>query len=186
MAHSCLIAQLQQYAAWDATEAAHQAQMLELLTHVAAFDRSAYQPGHLTGSTWIWAETGQVALIYHRRLNRWLQPGGHAEPGELDGISTALREATEELGLVIAPAQARLFDLDIHCIPETAAQPAHLHFDLRYLCRVEQQPLIAGSDATTARWFTTAELAAMDLEPSMKRMLDKSAPNRSSGWSTAV
>ena len=170
-----LITQLEQYRPCDKTEMAHYDAILKLLrSHPAAFDRQSYQPGHITGSTWIAAEeTGQVALIFHRRLNRWLQPGGHAEPGEIDGVSTALREATEELGLVIEPARASLFDLDVHRIPATATQPEHLHFDLRYLCRTQQQPLDSGSDAAAARWFTAAELAAIELDQSMRRMLDK-------------
>jgi 8-oxo-dGTP pyrophosphatase MutT (NUDIX family) len=170
-----LITQLEQYQPWDATESAHQAAILELLrSNSAAFDRHAYQPGHITGSTWILAEeTEQVALIFHRRINRWLQPGGHAEPGENNGVSTALREAAEELGLMIDPARASLFDLDVHRIPATATQPEHSHFDLRYLCRIEHQPLDSGSDAAAARWFTVAELEAIALDQSMKRMLDK-------------
>ncbi|MFM7428059.1 MAG: NUDIX hydrolase [Elainella sp.] len=170
-----LLTQLQQYSPWDATEAAHQIAILHLLqTGPVAFDRQSDQPGHITGSAWILAEdTGKVALIYHRRLERWLQPGGHTEPGEVDGISTALREVREELDLVIEPARARLFDLDVHRIPETPTQASHLHFDLRYLCLTQQQPLVSASDAAQARWFTVAELEAMQLEASMQRMMVK-------------
>ncbi len=170
-----LLNQLQQYSPWDATEAAHQTAILNLLqTGLVAFDRQSYQPGHLTGSAWILAaDTGNVALIYHRRLNRWLQPGGHTELGETDGLSTVLREVREELGLIIDPTRAKLFDLDVHRIPATATQPSHLHFDLRYLCLTQQQPLVSDSDAAKAQWFTVEELQAMNLEASMQRMLAK-------------
>lgn len=175
MNFSALMATLNQYQPWDAVEAAHHAAIQELLaTHPTPFDRHAYKPGHITGSTWILAEdTGNVALIYHRRLDCWLQPGGHAEPGETDGKSTALREAREELGLELNSAQARLFDLDVHRIPETTTQPSHFHFDIRYLCPTKQQTLISGSDAANARWFSIAELAAIDLDASIRRMIEK-------------
>lgn len=170
-----LLNELKHYSPWDSTEAAHHSAILDLLsTSPNAFSRHSYQPGHITGSAWILAEdTGQVALIYHRRLDRWLQPGGHAELGETDGISTALREASEELGLVLDPARASLFDLDVHPIPATATQPSHLHYDVRYLCLTEQQPLVSNSDAAQAQWFTVAELEAMKLEASIGRMLAK-------------
>lgn len=170
-----LLTTLEAYQPWDDTEATHQASILNLLrTYPNAFDRHSYQPGHITGSTWILAaDTGQVAMIYHRRLDRWLQPGGHAELTETDGISTALREAREELGLVLDPARASLFDLDVHRIPATATQPSHLHFDIRYLCLTKQQPLVSDSDAAQAQWFSSATLEAMELEPSLRRMLNK-------------
>jgi len=174
MVESSLLLQLEQYRPWDATEAAHQMAILDLLrSSPSAFDRRCYEPGHITGSAWILADTGQVAMIYHRRLQRWLQPGGHTEPGEFDGISTALREVSEELGLVIAPSQASLFDLDLHRIPETASQPSHLHFDIRYLCRTELQNLSSDSDAASAQWFSVTELETMGLDESMRRMLEK-------------
>jgi 8-oxo-dGTP pyrophosphatase MutT (NUDIX family) len=175
MSDPSLLTVLESYQPWNGTEAAHHAAFLHLLrTHPAPFNRYSYQPGHITGSTWILAEdTAQVALIYHRRLERWLQPGGHAGPGETDSISTALREAREELGLILDPARANLFDLDVHQIPATAKQPSHLHFDIRYLCRIEQQTLVSDSDALTARWFRVAELEVMKLDEAMRRMLIK-------------
>lgn len=176
--------QIEQYQPWRDSSSAHRwtlndlshrkAILDRLRTGPAAFDRHSYQPGHITGSAWIVAEdTGQIALVYHRRLERWLQLGGHAEAGELDGISTALREAKEELGLIIDPGQASLLDLDVHSIPETTRQPCHLHFDIRYLCRTQQQPLVPASDVVEARWFTVAELEAMNLDDGIQRMLAK-------------
>lgn len=173
---------LEQYQPWNALEAAHHQEVLNLLrTAPAAFDRQCYQPGHITASTWILAEdTGQVALIYHRAAQRWLQPGGHPEAEEQDGISTALREAQEELGLKIQRSRARLLDLDVHPIPATKAHPRHQHFDLCYLCWVKHQPLISGSDAADARWFTMSELEAVGLTESMKRLVQKGAKRSSS------
>ncbi len=174
MSNATLLTQLVSYSPWDESEARYHAAFLDLLRTDAAFDRNSYEPGHITGSTWILAEdTGRIALIYHGRLERWLQPGGHVEPGETDGIGTALREAREELGLVLDPGRASLFDLDVHQIPATATQPSHFHYDLRYLCFTKQQPLISDSDAARAEWFTAVELEAMGLDAGMQRMFNK-------------
>jgi 8-oxo-dGTP pyrophosphatase MutT (NUDIX family) len=101
-----------------------------------AFSRSELEPGHLTGSAFVLdAREERLLLIHHRKLDRWLQPGGHAEPGELDPLATALREAREETGiegLLLHPRAPRPFDLDVHLIP-ARQEPAHLHHDVRYL-----------------------------------------------------
>lgn len=101
--------------------------------------------GHLTGSAFVLdASRTRVLLLHHARLDRWLQPGGHGE-GETDLRAVALRELEEETGLCArdltaldppgAPAaEARLFDVDVHRIPESVkrGEPAHDHLDLRY------------------------------------------------------
>jgi len=101
--------------------------------------------GHLTGSAFVLdAAREKVLLLFHGRLRRWLQPGGHGE-GETDIRAVALREILEETGLAAqdltaldppgAPAtEARLFDVDVHRIPESTkrGEPAHDHLDLRY------------------------------------------------------
>jgi 8-oxo-dGTP pyrophosphatase MutT (NUDIX family) len=172
-----LIDELMLYKPEDETEADSQQAILNLLqTQPNPFDRSSYEPGHITGSAWIMArDTQQVGLIYHRKLNRWLQPGGHVEAGEMDGLSTALREAREEIGLMLDPNCAQLFDLDVHRIPARGEQPNHLHFDLRYLCLTEAQPLVSDSDAAKAHWFSLAELEHLDIDESMHRMARKAS-----------
>src|SRR4051794_7952145 len=52
--------------------------------------------GHLTGSAWLLDTTGgRVLLTHHRKLDRWIQLGGHAD-GDPDLLGVALREAREE------------------------------------------------------------------------------------------
>src|SRR5919106_547396 len=78
----------------------------------------------------------RVLLLHHRKLGRWLQPGGHADPGESSGETVALREAREETGLAglnLHPQAPRPFDVDVHDIPARGGEAAHQHLDLRYL-----------------------------------------------------
>ena len=98
-----------------------------------------------------------MLLLHHRKLHRWLQPGGHAETGESVGEEIALREAREETGiatLAICPGAPRPLDVDVHAMPAHGSDPAHLHLDLRYV-------VIAPEDAALLRSTKETELAAL-------------------------
>ncbi|WP_088890259.1 NUDIX hydrolase [Leptolyngbya ohadii] len=160
-------------------EAQHRTAILDLLHNCPApLSRENYEPGHITASAWIVAEeTNQIALIYHRRITRWLQPGGHVDPGETDLRSVALREVQEEMGIAPDPLKTTLFDVDVHSIPATPLHPSHQHFDVRFLCRVEPQPLFPASDAEQGKWFSIDEVRHLASDDgtggSMERMLKK-------------
>ncbi|MEO8359654.1 MAG: NUDIX domain-containing protein, partial [Vicinamibacteria bacterium] len=103
--------------------------------HPNPFDRAIVE-GHFTGSGLVISEDGaSVLLLHHIKLQRWLQPGGHGEPGETVGENVAAREVTEETGLVarLHPTAPRPFDVDVHVIPARKLDPQHEHLDLRYL-----------------------------------------------------
>jgi 8-oxo-dGTP pyrophosphatase MutT (NUDIX family) len=94
-------------------------------------------------------------LHLHKRLNIWLQPGGHIEVGE-DPPVAALREATEETGLaVFHPDNGPLFfHLDVHPGPR-----GHTHLDLRYLLLAngDDDPAPAPGESQQVRWFSWEE-----------------------------
>jgi 8-oxo-dGTP pyrophosphatase MutT (NUDIX family) len=76
-------------------------------THSDCFERSC-RPGHITGAAWIVSEDRRrCLLVHHRKLNRWLQPGGHAD-GDPVAARVALREAQEESGL----SRLKLWDVE--------------------------------------------------------------------------
>ena len=90
-------------------------------------------PGHLTGSALVVNATGdRVLLIHHKKLNRWLQPGGHAD-GEGNLAHVALKEASEETGILNLQVIPTAIDVDIHEIPARGADPTHLHHDVRFV-----------------------------------------------------
>ena len=75
--------------------------------------------GHINGSAWVLSPDEQkVLLTHHKKLNRWLQLGGHSD-GDPNTWNVALREATEESGIQgIEFVMKEIFDIDIHTIPE--------------------------------------------------------------------
>jgi len=136
----------------------------------------ALEAGHITGGAWILDRTHRyVLLTHHRKLDKWLHLGGHAD-GETDGLAIALREAREESGLIDVRALSdKIFDLDVHPIPARGSQPAHDHYDLRYLLEADREiPLIVSSESKALAWAELAAIRAWTTEASILRMADKS------------
>ena len=131
----------------------------------APFARDQFSPGHLTCSACVLdASASQVLLLHHARLGRWLQPGGHAEPGDDTPLAGALRELFEESGLEAATPLCdasgnALVDLDVHEIPARGADPAHLHYDLRYAFVVDAGAALHCSGESHACLLYTSDAA---------------------------
>ena len=122
---------------------------LDRLPH--PFRRTA-DPVHVTGSALVVGRRG-IVLHVHKKLGRWLQPGGHIEEGEAPH-EAALREAVEETGLEVAqpPAGPQLVHLDVH------PAGAHVHLDLRYLLLAgDEDPAPAPGESPRVRWFRLSE-----------------------------
>jgi 8-oxo-dGTP pyrophosphatase MutT (NUDIX family) len=128
--------------------------------------------GHFTGSAWLVSAAGdRVLLLHHRKLDRWLQPGGHAD-GDADLAAVSLREAQEETGvrgLQVAPA---IFDLDRHRIPARAGEPEHWHYDVRYVVRAGvDERFIINRESRGLAWRRVSEVANdRALDASLRRM----------------
>ena len=138
------------------------------------FDRSLLQ-GHITGSAWIVDYShSKVLLTHHRKLDRWLQLGGHAD-GDADILRVALREAREESGIDdIRPLSEDIFDVDVHPIPTRDAEPRHLHYDVRFLLEADaSSPLVVSSESKDLAWVSLSELTQLTTEQSIIRMMEK-------------
>jgi 8-oxo-dGTP pyrophosphatase MutT (NUDIX family) len=149
-----------------------------ILRHDNPFDR-AIAEGHLTGSAIIVSADGAgTLLLHHRKLDRWLQPGGHADPGEATGEAVALREALEETGLtglVLHPRAPRPLDVDVHDIPARGSETAHEHLDLRYLVLAPEgaRPSPALAEMRELRFFAWDETSGLGLDAGLRRALGK-------------
>lgn len=174
-----LFLQLASHRPADAAEAEDLAHIRDFVArHSDPFDRRI-QEGHLTGSALVLCESSaRILLLHHRKLHRWLQPGGHGHAGETSGEAVALREAGEETGipgLRLHPTAPRPLDVDVHDIPAHAGVPAHEHLDLRYLVLAPAAAELRRCDEETndLRWFAWQELDALDLDPGLRRALVK-------------
>lgn len=135
------------------------------------------QLGHLTGSAFVLdAARACVLLLHHRRLDRWLQPGGHGE-GETEPRLIALRELEEETGLaasdVLPFPDERILDVDVHRIPARPGEPEHAHLDVRYgfVARDGASPRLS-HESRELRWVRLDALPA-DADESLRRAVRK-------------
>lgn len=147
-------------------------QFLDSAPHV--FERS-HAPGHFTGSAWLVSADGErVLLTHHRKLGRWLQLGGHAD-GDRDLARVALREAEEESGLRELVAEPGIFDLDRHLIPARGSEPAHWHYDVRYVVRATGSEVFeVGEESLDLAWRPVSAIAQdVQADESLRRMAQR-------------
>lgn len=160
----------------DAEEARHLQRMGALLDAAGdPFARDHFDPGHFTASAFVLAPQGDaLLLIFHGKLERWLQPGGHVEPGDHDIHAAALREVAEEVGLDdLELLREGPLDLDVHDIPARKSDPGHAHFDVRFALRARSTDVRAGSDAHDARWVALDAIEAIESDRSVVRAVQK-------------
>src|SRR5262245_25389171 len=151
------------------------------LKRMRAYARTLGQPfsraqreAHFTASAiLIDAAEDKTCLVFHRKLGRWLQPGGHFEPEDEGSVErAALREVREETGCRAerVPGTAVPFDVDIHEIPKRSREPAHLHLDLRILARALAP---CKAVARGIEWLSLDEALARADDSSLRRALGK-------------
>jgi 8-oxo-dGTP pyrophosphatase MutT (NUDIX family) len=141
-----------------------------------AFEREL-QTGHITASAWIVDPARhETVLLHHRKLDRWLQLGGHVD-GDPDVRRSALREAREESGLrTLRLIDEAIYDIDVHRIPARAGEPEHDHFDLRFALEADpREPLVRNAESHDVRWIPLTELEAYAIDDSVRRLAAKTA-----------
>jgi 8-oxo-dGTP pyrophosphatase MutT (NUDIX family) len=132
--------------------------------------------GHVVASAWVVDRAHRrVLLHHHRRLERWMQFGGHVDESDADVLAAARRELAEEAGLADAPqVGAGIFDLDVHEIPATPKEAAHLHFDVRFAFEANSGGAPPDSpEGLALRWVPLDEVGRVAPEPSLLRMAAK-------------
>ena len=129
--------------------------------------------GHVTGSAWIVNRTGdRVLLTHHRKLGRWLQPGGHSD-GDPDTLKVALREARKESGLKVRALDEDIFDLDVHLIPARGGKPAHYHYDVRFLVQAMEDRSRVSEESRALAWVPADRVGVFTSDESVLRMARK-------------
>lgn len=185
--HAAVLALLRTHAARP-LEAGEAAMTVETVCFVEAQADCLWRtcvPGHLTGSAWIVSPGRERTLLtHHRKLEKWLQLGGHAD-GDPNLLAVALREAREESGLTrLRAVSAAIFDLDRHWIPASKGEPAHWHYDLRFMIEADPaEPLVVTSESSDLAWVDLARVTTLNPEAAMARMVRKMEPGNRSPFS---
>lgn len=138
--------------------------------HSDSLHRSC-RTGHLTGSALVLDPAGQrMVLLHHRKLRRWLQPGGHCD-GDANLAAVALREASEETGIDGLAVHPEPIDLDVHEV-DTPGDGPHLHLDVRFLVIAPAGAEPPGNHESTAiEWAQVDDLDSFDLDAGTHRMI---------------
>jgi 8-oxo-dGTP pyrophosphatase MutT (NUDIX family) len=136
-----------------------------------AFSRYVYDPGHFTASGFVVSPDGaDVLLVHHRRFDRWLQPGGHVDPGDTGVREAATREIAEETGVDgLLPLRDGIFDVDVHGVRAHRGEPAHRHFDVRFVFRAATRDLVVAEEVHDAAWVPIADLLDTSSDRSVTR-----------------
>ena len=175
MAQADLIRQLREYRSRWPGEAGTVDRFIDFVSsHPDCFERHL-AIGHVTGSAWVVDRAGaRVLLTHHKKLDLWVQLGGHAD-GDSDVLRVARREAAEESGLAgLELVPGGIFDVDVHRIPAGGEGPEHFHWDIRYAFRAAGgEAFRVSAESHELRWVGIQSLASVTAEESMLRMARK-------------
>lgn len=132
--------------------------------------------GHITGSGFLFNQDfSKVLLTHHKILNDWFQFGGHSD-GDANTLRVAMRETFEESGCEeILPLSDKIFDVDLQHIPanEKKKEPAHIHYDIRFVFITNNERYNVSDESTELRWFTMEDYAKLPQNEPRKRFLKK-------------
>lgn len=171
---------LAQYIPIDSAECEYKNTILTFLDQYPnAFERTL-EVGHITASAWLVNKDNTKALLtHHRKLNMWVQLGGHCD-GNTDALAVAIKEAQEESGIMnIKPVTGAIFDVDVHLIPENKKEKAHYHYDVRFLLQVmSDEDFVISEESHDLAWFDKNRDNLPTQERSVVRMFEK--------WMTTV
>jgi len=149
---------------------------IDLLKSDRSFYRDHFNPGHITGSAILLNPEGtEILMNYHKSLDKWLNFGGHAD-GDEDILAVAIKETMEESGMTaFKPISSDFIDIDIHEIPanNNKNEPAHYHFDIRYVMQMteNQQPVVS-DESLELKWMTFDEALKVS-DKSLARLINK-------------
>lgn len=120
-------------------------------------------------------DNGKVLLVFHRKFQKWLPPGGHMHDNEIPP-EAAKREAFEETGLEIEFIKqeniwvhhwnSKSFERPYLClleeVPAFGDKPAHQHIDFIYLAYPVGGKINQNHEETSGiKWFTLEEIEAL-------------------------
>lgn len=170
-----LLKEIADYTTTDPQELEMVAETLHFVREqVQCFERELLI-GHVTGSAWVLnPQKTHVLLMHHRKLDKWLQPGGHCD-GDPDVLAVAKKETGEETSLITITETGKIFDIDAHVIPAKNGVPEHKHYDIRYilLAEMSDEILPSNTEAKSVRWVKLNDVSNYTADASIMRMVYK-------------
>jgi 8-oxo-dGTP pyrophosphatase MutT (NUDIX family) len=169
---------LDRYSATSEQEGLDLERIREAAKYRDVFSRSAEL--HVTASALVvHPSTRRVLLRWHPKMQRWMQVGGHFDPGETDPYAVALREAREETGLqdlTSITAGATPVQVVIVPVPTFGNEPAHEHADVRYVLTTEHPEAVTPENAAARlRWLSFEDASAEVDEQNLREFLARAA-----------
>lgn len=144
--------------------------LLECSPH--PFSRDQFTPGHITCSGLVLApDARRILIVHHRRLGRWLLPGGHVEPSDETIDAAAAREVFEETDISVA--NGTLAGADVHGIPSSGREPYHLHHDLLFSFRADTEALVCSDESHAVAWCAPEEFDRYAIPDNVRRAWER-------------
>ena len=141
------------------------------------FSRYTFTPGHVTCTGVVLSPSlDSVLLVHHRRLGRWLLPGGHVEMEDREPAETARREVLEETGADLAAVPPQLVGCDVHPIPARGREPLHLHHDLIFAFQTRSLNSVCSPESRAVVWRPVTKTE--DLPGSIQRSITRTLATR--------
>lgn len=166
---------LDQFQGSTVSEEADRCAIRDYVAKTPAFADRNTPVAHVTASAWVTTPDRQHALLlHHKKLDIWVQPGGHVDPEDATIIAASRRELIEETGLIDARLVAEgIFDVDIHVIPARGVTAAHQHLDIRFWFESAYEPVLSDESHDLA-WMDLETIRGVSSEESIARMVRKS------------
>jgi 8-oxo-dGTP pyrophosphatase MutT (NUDIX family) len=122
-------------------------------------DRTFFSPGHFTSSGFVYSvDLDSILLVWHQKLEKWIQPGGHLESDDDSPICAAIREIWEECGIEISAEHGKLIGFGIHEIPRCGGEPLHIHCDVQFLFSIPKVTRFRDFPDCVFKWFRIDDL----------------------------
>jgi 8-oxo-dGTP pyrophosphatase MutT (NUDIX family) len=169
-----LIAALQNHVPFNAHEFAMLQKTIDFVESIPACFERSHLAGHMVSGALVLNQAHtHMVLLNHVKLQRWLQPGGHAD-GDVNMLRVAQKEVWEETGLATTPILTTIFDVDAHLIPARTDTPQHWHYETRFLLEaLNDEALQGNAESQSVKWVALADVPNYTTEESVLRMVQR-------------
>jgi 8-oxo-dGTP pyrophosphatase MutT (NUDIX family) len=160
-------------------EDSHALHVLEFLDNHENFWQRDNAYGHITSSAWVVNESrDKVLLTHHKKLDIWIQLGGHIEAEDNTIYEACERELREESGLKeFKLLSNEIFDIDVHkfpaCLPMVSQSIFIWIFDFYFRAIQMKKLILTCMESNEVAWIPINEVENYQNALSVMRMVEK-------------